>query len=202
MRNIEFMWNGGNTRRFHTMHTIMLDTVGHHSYNVACIIMHLRPEADARLLRAALKHDQTEHIVGDMPAPTKRGLPNYFIGNPGEPSSRAVSFRQAFGDYEEKVANEHGVSIEEDLADSEAWVLKLADSLDGMRFCIQERRMGNRHPKLIEAFSNFHSYVVKLIYGEAPTHEILDFAKAGDFAQPQDIELFKYLSGEWHSVHG
>lgn len=184
-KELEFMWNGGNTRRFHTMHTIMPDFVGHHSYNVACIIMCLRPDASATLLRAALKHDQTEHIVGDMPAPTKRGLPNYVDA---DGIQETLSFREVFGDYEEQKAAEHDVSLEDaDLNDAERWVLKLADSLDGMRFCIQERRMGNRHPKLVEAYGNFVSYVQKLL-AKPPV------PKPG---MSPELELFLYLKREW-----
>lgn len=163
---LEFLWNGGNTRRFHTVPLIGVDTVGHHSYNVACIIMTLRPDAPAKLLRAALKHDAAEHITGDMPAPTKRGLNDYCCPT--------RTFREVFGQYEEEQAEAFGVDLEQDLSDEDAWLLKLADSFDGMRFCVQERRMGNRHPKLNEAFENFRSYVVRLFAEGLPdTPELL-----------------------------
>lgn len=190
-REIEFMWDGGNTRRFHTVPLIGVDTVGHHSFNVCCIIMVLWPGAPARLLRAAIKHDMAEHIVGDMPAPTKRGLPEYRILG-GEGIGVPKSFREAFGEYEDAKAAEYGVSLEQDLDADEAWILKLADSLDGMRFCVQERRMGNKHPKLEEAFENFDSYVVKLLELDKDD----SYAYDGRFdGRPE--QLFCHIRKEW-----
>lgn len=199
MRDLEFMWNGGNTRRFHTMPTLTIDTVGHHSFNLLCILLFLREDLPAHVLRAALKHDIAEHVVGDMPAPTKRALPNYMgVRTPtGHISER--SFREAFGEHEAKVAEAHGVNLEEDaLSDAEKWLLKLADALDGMRFCIQERRMGNWHPKLVEAFSNFRSYVATLIYGSVVTPlDELHAVEVSEHAQSQDRRLYRYLCTEW-----
>lgn len=164
MRDIDFMWNGGETRRYHGFRMLMEDTVGHHSYNVACIIMKVRPNASAALLRAALKHDMAEHIVGDMPAPTKRELPDYNGGH-CEPGG---TFRTIFGLYESETAKAHGVRIDEDLMPEETWVLKFADSLDGMRFCINEMLLGNRTPRLITCYETFAGYVATLLWGPEP----------------------------------
>jgi 5'-deoxynucleotidase YfbR-like HD superfamily hydrolase len=193
---MEFLWNGGHTARFHTVPTLKIDTVGHHSYNVACLLMTLRPDAPAHLLRAALKHDAAEHIVGDMPAPTKRALPDYHTVKFG-PTEEVITFREAFGKLEEDTAAQYGVSLEEQgLTKEETWLLKLCDAMDGLRFCAQERRMGNRHTKLTEAGLNFASYVEKLLYGEGKYLKSPPVA----FAQQQDIEMFRYLMGEWYSM--
>lgn len=168
MRDIDFMWNGGETRRYHGFRMLMEDTVGHHSYNVACIIMKVRPDASAALLRAALKHDVAEHIVGDMPAPSKRAAPDYVHyeaekqGAPREVSR--VSFREWFGSYEADTAAQHGVQLDEDLTVEETWVLKFADSLDGMRFCINEMLLGNRTPRLMLCYETFAGYVATLLW--------------------------------------
>jgi 5'-deoxynucleotidase YfbR-like HD superfamily hydrolase len=199
---LEFLWHGGNTERFHTVPTIRPDLVGHHSYNVACIIMVLRPDAPAKLLRAALKHDSAEHIVGDMPSPTKRELPDYPDGALDMWDNielGARTFREAFGALEERTARTHGI-YGEDLGDEEEWLLKLADALDGMRYCIQERGMGNGHPKLVEAFTNFRTYCTTLLFGPEP-EAILQFATPVAHAEKADVDLFKYMVGEWHHVH-
>lgn len=154
MKTLEFMWAGGNTRRFHTVPTILTDTVGHHSYNVACIIMYLRPEASAALLRAALKHDMAEHVLGDMPAPTKRKLPGYASGSTTE------LFRAAFGKLEDKECHDAGVGLE-DLSPDDGWLLKFADAFDGLRFCLQELDMGNA--LILPALHNFRSYAEELL---------------------------------------
>lgn len=167
MRDIDFMWNGGETRRYHGFRMLMEDTVGHHSYNVACIIMKVRPDARVNLLRAALKHDMSEHIVGDMPAPSKRAAPDYVRYSNDHGPKRQIgrtTFREWFGGYEDTVADEAGVDLNEDLTEAEEWVLKFADSLDGMRFCINEMLLGNRTPRLISCYETFAGYVATLLW--------------------------------------
>lgn len=166
MDDIDFMWHGGETRRYHGFRMLMEDTVGHHSFNVCCIILKVMPDASAALLRAALKHDVAEHIVGDMPAPSKRAAPDYHLG--GSESSKVMTFREWFGQYEAQTAAQHGVQLDEDLTAEEAWLLKFADSLDGMRFCLNERRLGNSHPRLIRCYETFEGYVATLLWGDNP----------------------------------
>lgn len=169
MRDLQFMWEAGYTTRYHTVRTLLQDTVGHHSYNVACILMHLRPGCSAKLLRAALKHDMAEHIVGDMPAPAKR----------------AMGIRELFGEHEDKVMAEHGVEPE-DLMPDERWVLKLADSLDGLRFCIQERMMGNR--SIVWVYDNFRSYCMDLLDNR-------------EYAQFRDQTVFGLMDEKWRNIN-
>jgi 5'-deoxynucleotidase YfbR-like HD superfamily hydrolase len=169
-RSLEFLWAGGYTARYHGIRMLLPDTVGHHSYNVACTVMYLRPDCPARLLRAALKHDAAEHKVGDMPAPTKRAIPG---------------LRDSFGLYEDKVMDEAGVPVEP-LTPEELWVLKLCDSMDGMRYCIQERRMGNKYA--VEIFEAFNEYVIDLLADER-------------FKQPQDTALWMVLCKKWREVN-
>lgn len=167
MKALEFMWAGGNTRRFHTVPTILTDTVGHHSYNVACIIMYLRPQASTALLRAALKHDVAEHVLGDMPAPAKRKLPGYVNGPTAE------SFREVFGKLEDKESSDAGVPVEL-LTSEEEWLLKFADAFDGLRFCYQEFYMGNKI--IVPALENFRAYteeVLKLPHAQPGAKELL-----------------------------
>ncbi len=144
--DMQAMWDGGETQRFHTCTLLRPDTVGQHSYGVACVLMHVFPEAGAHLLRAALKHDMAEAFTGDMPAPAKRGL----------------GIRAQFAAFEDEYLE--GVGVEtETLNGWEAWLLKFCDSTDGLRVTIRERSMGNR---LIEiAHLNFSTYIEELIDG-------------------------------------
>lgn len=168
MRDIDFMWNGGETRRYHGFRMLMEDTVGHHSFNVACIIMKVRPDASAALLRAALKHDMAEHIVGDMPAPSKRAMPDYLMLPDPHRRDMPRTFRSVFAEYENHIAHEHGVKLDEGLPPEDEWVLKFADALDGMRFCISEMLLGNRTPRLINCYETFAGYVATLLWGSEP----------------------------------
>lgn len=204
--DIDFMWHGGETRRYHGFRMLMEDTVGHHSFNVVCIILKVMPEAPAHLLRAAIKHDMAEHIVGDMPAPSKRNAPDYVLYSNDHGPKREVgrkTFREWFGDHEAKTAAEHGVQLEEELTDEEAWLLKFADSLDGMRFCLNERHLGNQHPRLVRCYHTFESYVEKLLWGDDPPRNYVDRRMTPVVAPASAAakDLFMELKGRWYDVH-
>lgn len=199
MEEIDFMWDGGDTRRYHGFRFILEDTVGQHSYNVACTIMYLRPAASAKLLRAALKHDMAEHKVGDMPAPTKRDLPDY--QSRPIPGDGPASFREVFGKYEEETAKARSVDLEQDLPPDEAWVLKFADSLDGMRFCIRERQLGNSTLRLHEVYAAFKSYVEDLLFDSVCVGCVWDRPMA-PHAENRDRELFFQLTERWRMADG
>ena len=140
--DMQAMWDGGETQRFHTCTLLRPDTVGQHSFGVACVIMHLWPRAPGRMLRAALKHDMAEAYTGDLPSPAKRGL----------------GIGEAFAAYEEQYLTSVGV-LPETLVEWEDWLLKMADILDGLRVCVRERSMGNR---LIEhAYGNFSLFAME-----------------------------------------
>lgn len=196
--DIDFMWNGGETRRYHGFRMLMEDTVGHHSYNLACIIMKVRPDARVELLRAALKHDMAEHIVGDMPAPSKRAMPNYESTFPKD----CKTFREAFGEYEAATAAQYGVQLDEDLTPEEAWVLKYADSLDGMRFCISEMLLGNRTPRLIRCYETFARYVAYLVFGDEDMQPIdMSMAAPNGWATGIDKLLYMEMRSRWHDAN-
>lgn len=198
-RDLDFMWSGGETRRYHGFRLLMEDTVGHHSFNVACIIMRLRPDASAHLLRAALKHDMAEHVAGDMPAPTKRALPDYLMLPEPHRRDTPRTFREVFGEYEDSLMAAAGVSTE-DLMPCEEWVLKLADALDGMRFCIQELRLGNRTPRFLRCYEAFEGYVAQLLW-PAGTRGAIDMklqAPGSPHALPVDKELYLHLRDRWY----
>lgn len=181
MKDIEFMWAGGYTDRYHTHRTLLRDSVGHHSFNVACTIMHLRPDASAALLKAALLHDVAEHKVGDVPAPTKRDM----------------GIRDAFTTHEAKVMAEAGIEFPA-LTSEEDWVLELADGLDGMRYCLQERSMGNLG--IEEIFHAYTGYVASLLFGpdKPPLRQYPD--ELQEPARFCDYQLFKHLKGQWYAI--
>lgn len=197
MRDIDFMWNGGETRRYHGFRMLMEDTVGHHSFNVVCIILKVRPSASATLLRAAIKHDISEHKVGDMPAPSKRAMPDY------EDMCPVKSFREVFGDYERATAAAADVDLEDEaLTLEEKWVLKFADALDGMRFCINEMLLGNRTPRLIRCYETFRGYVATLLWGARPPVGYLNCrtTSAAAPATLADKNLYMKMTGRAYDI--
>lgn len=171
---LDFIRAGGETERYHTQRTIQVDTVGHHSFNVAWLVVLLNgPGAACRgvLLMAALAHDLAEHKVGDIPAPSKRMLPDY-------PSTDSLligrSFRSVFGEIEMNLLGEHGMHYETLLTPAEIRTLKMADGLDGMLFCVGETSLGNR--RVGPMFANFRSYVDEL--GPASAAEVTLYSHA------------------------
>jgi len=85
------------------------------------------PTCRQQVLVTALTHDLAEAVVGDLPAPTKREL-------------SAVA-RAEFAKLEDDALEQAGFG--QVLEPSEQRLLKLGDYLDGLWFCIEERRRGN-----------------------------------------------------------
>lgn len=121
---------GGAVSRFHTHDTIKPQTVAQHSFGVACLVWLLSNEtATAHELMAALTHDLGERITGDIPSPAKR----------------ALNIRAKVGEVEEEVLRRSMMDFGETLTVEQQLRLKLADALDGLAFCTQERMRGNRN---------------------------------------------------------
>lgn len=145
---IVFLQRAGLTRRYHAESVIKDQTVGTHSFNVAWLCCMLTNGAPGELLLLhALAHDAAEHVTGDIPAPTKRGL----------------GIRNHVGQLEDRLlaANGLGERVLGRLDTHSAHVLKLADALDGVLYVLHERQMGNL--TLAPAFRNYTRYVRELI---------------------------------------
>jgi 5'-deoxynucleotidase YfbR-like HD superfamily hydrolase len=169
---IEYARQGGHTKRFHTVQTILTDTVGHHSFNVAWIAhwlsTHLGQVERYSLLLAALEHDLPEQEFGDIPAPAKRDL----------------GIREKWNEHEAELQHQSGYGYEDALSEEGRRILKLADALDGAFFCCNERALGNQ---VIEGcFKNFVRYAT----------EVADQTKAGE------VELLQMAHETWEKVSG
>lgn len=139
---VEFIYKGAKTKRFHTADTLTTQTVGEHSFGVAWLVVLLRPSARKELILAALSHDLAEHVVGDVSSVAKRAYPE---------------LKAALDAAEGTVLKQHSLDFETGLTDDEVRVLKVADLMDGMLFCVRERRMGSK--VAVEIFNNFSAYV-------------------------------------------
>lgn len=170
---LEFIQNGRETRRFHGLPMLDYQRIDAHQYGVAMLVSLLVGEAapaarQLTLLHAALTHDLAEWVTGDMPAPTKRRLPDYVTSDPisindsigSYPGGKRESFREVYGRMEDEIMTEAGFPLVE-LDARDKRVLKLADAAEGCLHVIRERQMGNAHPRLIYCFHEFWKYCVE-----------------------------------------
>ena len=114
----EWIRRGMKVKRFHTEQLLTEDTVGHHSANVAALILWLyRPaRPTVTLLEAAILHDVAEGSVGDSPAQAKWRH---------KPLHEALHYLEnvAWQDHNE-LPPHHVISSDEEI------VLRFADSMD------------------------------------------------------------------------
>lgn len=146
-RTLELIARGGHVRRYHTLPTLTMETVGHHSFIVAWLATLLCPTTtpSATLLLAALQHDIAECHTGDLPAPAKRVL----------------NIQTQFAQYEANILAEWShTNYEDRLLPEELHILKMADSMAGMLTCAHERKLGNAY--IDEAYYNFLRYVTAM----------------------------------------
>lgn len=165
-----FIYNGGASKRYHTVQTHNTQDIAAHSFGVAWWCEMLTDgEASKQLIMAALTHDLAEHIVGDVPSPAKR----------------AMGCRDAFNAYEDSILTENKVIHYMKLTDVEKTILKAADCFDGLMFCLNERRMGNKHVEIV--YGRYYSYIT----------EVKDKAFKYTFAIDDYLDL---INNEWKEL--
>jgi 5'-deoxynucleotidase YfbR-like HD superfamily hydrolase len=141
---LDFVLNGAEVVRYHTVHTLQRETVGHHSHGVACLVLMLDEHASRELLMAALMHDLAEQHTGDIPSPAKR---EYGIG-------------EQVDRLERRLMEEAGLRYPR-LAAEDARTLKLADIAHGALFCVREMSLGNR--RLRTVYDRYLSYAQQML---------------------------------------
>lgn len=177
---------GGHTKRFHTQQTLLTDTVGHHSFNVAWLThflgTHLNATERYTLLLAALEHDLPEAQFGDVPAPSKREM----------------GIRDIWNDNERDLQHQMGFGYEDALSDEGRRILKLCDALDGAFYCCNERALGNR--PIADCYKNFRAYVEekRLDPDKRPMH--VPFTMNNVIAL--ENEVIQFLDDTWEKVNG
>lgn len=187
MEQLDFIINGGETRRYHTWPVIRQQRVDEHSFHVAMLVSMIALDADGvdkspkgltvPLLMAALVHDLAEHKFGDMPAPTKRAIGEE-IGVP--------DFRAQYGAMEERALQQQGLDWEHLLSPTQRRWLKLADAMQGALYCIRERQMGNR--LIGPVFDNFRQYIRDVLNGNEPA--------------PMEARIINYIDDMWEQANG
>lgn len=141
---LQFMLTGAEVARYHTVHTLQRETVGHHSHGVACVALLLSPSASRALLIAALMHDLAEQHTGDIPSPAKR---EYGIGEQVDKLERRLMLQA-------------GLAYPE-LSAADARTLKLADIAHGALFCVREMSLGNRRMAVV--YERYMSYARQML---------------------------------------
>ena len=140
-----FAYNGGKTKRFHTSDTFTEQTVSDHSFGVAILVTMIHPRAHRELIMAALCHDLAEHQVGDVSAVVKR---------------QSTELKTTLDFMEDKLLRDHSFNYDDLITKEERFILKLADNMDGMMYCVRERRFGGRCHYI---FDNYLNYTVELM---------------------------------------
>lgn len=120
--------DGGWIDRYHVRGQRMLvrQSVAEHSWRVAMIVYCIEPEPRPQLIMAALCHDISERVTGDIPANVKRANPEI------ERVIREVSTNE-----------EVRLGIRFDLLPNEMRLLSWADRFEGALHCWNEVQMGN-----------------------------------------------------------
>ena len=138
-QSLLLIMQGGTVKRFHTVDTIHANNNGHHQWGTAMLAYLLAERKPSlNLIMACLTHDLGEKAYGDIPAPSKR----------------ALGLRATINDLEEKFLKDNHVSFE--LTGEEHTILKLADIMDGLLYCISERMLGNRNIDVV--YNRFRGY--------------------------------------------
>ena len=129
---LNFIIAGSEVTRYHTVTTLVKETVGHHSHGVAMLALLLNPMASRQVLMAALFHDLAEHQTGDIPSPAKR---QFGIGDKVD-------------QLEHRLMRAAGVVMPE-LSPDDARTVKLADLAQGALFCVRELSLGNARMRTV-----------------------------------------------------
>jgi len=142
-QTLDFIINGAEVKRYHTVKTHTQETVGHHSHGVATLCLLFDPNPSTSLLKAALLHDLTEQFTGDIPSPAKREL----------------GIANDIGVLEKRLMRDAGISMPT-LSNDERRTLKLADIAHGALFCLKEMSMGN--VDIRKVYDRYISYAEEL----------------------------------------
>ena len=126
---IQFAHEGGLVTRFHTRMGILRNTNAQHQHGVILLVFFLSDGMpSSNLLMMAATHDLAEQASGDMPAPFKWEM--------------GPEFSAKFEKLETDTLSKYDLLFP--LTLEERRILDLADRLDGILWCCDERAMGNR----------------------------------------------------------
>jgi 5'-deoxynucleotidase YfbR-like HD superfamily hydrolase len=134
LERLKILRAGGGVIRYHTWPTLRQQRVSEHTFGVMQILAEITPPAQLsrNLLLAAMNHDVSELLTGDIPSPAKTFYPDL----------RAAA-NAATTDFEESL----GIRLS--LTKKEAALLKWADMYECLIWSLEEMQMGNRRVQVI-----------------------------------------------------
>ncbi len=125
--NIKKVLMSGDVVRFHSTVGVEKQLLSSHQWGASLILQYIYPDCNKDLLLATLTHDAHELYTGDIPAPLKW-------------ENKGVA--EALSEVEVTWEKANGVHYE--LSFKEEWLMKLADTLEGLWFCAQQLKNGSR----------------------------------------------------------
>jgi 5'-deoxynucleotidase YfbR-like HD superfamily hydrolase len=118
--------DAGNVRRYHTQRTLRQQTVAEHSFGVLMLVLQVEPIVSLHLIKAVCHHDLPELMTGDIPAPAKRAHPQMDTYlEEFEASLEPLYYDTQWLNHDEQA------------------LLKWADTMELVLWCLEEWRMGN-----------------------------------------------------------
>ena len=162
---IRTILNSGDVVRFHNHTGIDKQRNSEHQWGVALILQHIYPKCSKELLLAALTHDAHEYYVGDIPANVKWNN---------------AELKRILEDIEYNWEVENDVYF--DLHSEEEYYLKIADSLEGMVYCIKQVRLGNINAK--RPYRKWREFLNKFL-----SNEKYDTIKAREYLSNIEREM-------------
>jgi len=130
--NILKVLESSGVSRFHAVPGLAQQTIAQHSWGVSMLCQYFNPECRKELVLAALTHDCTELVTGDIPATAKWESPELKI---------------ILDQIESKTEQEWGIQFT--LDEDEKRLLKLCDGLEGMNYCLERRRHGELEASVV-----------------------------------------------------
>jgi 5'-deoxynucleotidase YfbR-like HD superfamily hydrolase len=128
---------GGGVHRYHMKQTLKDQQVATHSWRMAAILQSLWPDCRKELVMAALFHDVSERVTGDVASPVKWA----------NPALRMELNRVT-------MAEEERLGIRYQLDAEERNILTWLDRFEGCLYALDEIQMGNR--KLHNTFVRYY----------------------------------------------
>lgn len=121
--------DAGAVKRYHVKRTHRIQTIAEHTFSMLMLIKQVCPGTRKELYDAVLHHDLPELFTGDVPAPIKRVHP--------ELGPLMDSIEQDLEPLYQRI----------ELVGDEAALLKWADRMELVLWCMEEFRMGNTYVK-------------------------------------------------------
>lgn len=134
------MLEGGDITRYHTVPCLRPQSIAHHSWRMAAVLHTIWPDCRGELTKAALFHDVSERVTGDIPYNVKAAHAQLRM------DLNAISTEE-----------EKRLGIRFTLTDEEQQVLRWLDLYEGMLYCLDELGMGNR--RVMASYHRYHELV-------------------------------------------